>query len=241
MLLNKNNKTDENELIRIGKLLSQNGYCSRRKTKEFLEDHKVILNQQRIQALNTKVHSQEVSQIIIDNKKIKLLNKHIILLNKPRGYVCSHKEQKNQKSIFRLLPNEFKSYFFAGRLDIDSDGLVVISNNGDLIFNLSHPSQNVIKEYKVQSSRPISEIEMSKMVKGVYEKKEKLKFKKIETTNRPAHYIVYLNEGKNREIRRVFEHFKVTVVKLTRVKQGDYLLDNIKLGKYKIVIDSSLR
>ena len=206
------------------------GVCSRREAAGFLENNRVEISGELIRELNFQVDHDAT---LIINKKPFTLNKiEIVLLHKPKDFVCTHKEQKNQKSIFRLLPAGMHRYFFAGRLDEESRGLVVLSNNGDLIYNLSHPSKKTGKVYHVHASRPLSNDEMEKIRRGVWSKREKLSVDSIEPLAEKARYEIHLHEGKNREIRRIFESLGLDVTDLFRLSIGRFTLENIPEGNY---------
>lgn len=225
------------KFLRIGQFLSRSGICSRREAKEFLQAHTIVFQKQVIQDLNFKLPEDAI--IYVDGKKVSLpKEKIIVLLNKPAGYVCSHREQKGQKSIFRLLPKEWSHLFFAGRLDENSRGLVVLSNDGDLIYKLSHPSQKVKKEYLVKINRPLSEIEKTKLLKGVYDHGEKLRALDIEEI-RPAYYRIFLQEGKKRQLRRMFSQLGLTVLDLQRISVGEFRLGNLAEGNYELLTTPS--
>lgn len=220
----------QEELYRIGKYLSHAGVCSRRGAADFLMTHEVVYNGQPVRDLNFKVAPQDT--LVIDGKDVRLLKTEVVLLNKPPGYVCTHKEQKNQKSIFRLLEPHMKSYFFAGRLDEMSRGLMVLSNNGDYIYNLTHPKQQVEKIYHVRTTRPLSEKEVEKIKKGVWSKQEKLTVDSIKPLGQKTNYEIILHEGKNREIRRIFQALKLDVADLQRIQLGSFSLEGLEEGKY---------
>ncbi len=220
--------------IRIGRYLALTGACSRREAAEFLKEHQVVHAGKRIVAPN--YHLSETDSIEINGKRVEpQTGKKVILLNKPAGYICSHKEHKGEKSIFRLLPDEMNRYFYAGRLDVESRGLVVLSNDGDLIFRLSHPKFKTPKRYMVRLSRPISPEEMEKTTQGIWDRGERLKADKILKGKKPALYEVILHEGKNREIRRIFGSLRVKVTDLCRTHLGPYALDDIVESEYKTV------
>lgn len=225
-------KSSDNQEMRIGRFLSALGLCSRRESDSFLLEHEVMYKGRRITALNFYLPTTALLQI--DKKEYRLENNtQVYLLNKPAGYICSHKSFKDQPSIFTLLPQEISRYFFAGRLDADSDGLVVVTNDGDLVYSLTHPSQKTRKLYLVHSSRPLSLSEQDKLLKGVFRRGEKLKADSIKKGKQPAHYFVELHSGKNREVRRLFEAVHVRVLKLTRLRMGEFSLDDIEEGKWR--------
>ena len=228
--------------IRIGKLLARAGLASRRAAAEYLQAHEVRFNGELISDLNFYVDEDDLSghNLTVDGKKITLVaGSEVLLFNKPRGLVCSHKHQKERgkelKTIFDALPREYAAWFFAGRLDVNSEGLMVLSNDGDHIYALSHPSQRVLKKYRVQTTRPLSPAELSRCLKGVIDKGEKLKFEKMTPGKLPAEYEVWLREGKNREIRRLIERLGVYIRKLTRLELGPYQLGELAPGAYQLV------
>lgn len=228
--------------VRIGKLLSRLGLCSRRAAADYLNEHRVEIQRTRITDLNTTFSTTELQtlDIKIDGKRMRLESTDaVILLNKPRGVVSSHKRQliqgKKLQTIFDLLPREYGKWFFAGRLDIESEGLIVLSNDGDHIFELTHPSSRVIKKYFLKTSRPLSKEECERTERGITDKGEKLRFTKITPHKTPAEFDVWLQEGKNREIRRVLERLGVHVRQLIRLELGPYKLEHILPGEWRKV------
>ena len=219
--------------IRIGKFLSTAGIIPRRKVPEFLEKNQVIYQGKRIQDLNFYLPKEAV--IWVNGKRVSLPKERIILLlHKPIGYVCSHRERRGEKSIFRLLPKEYRHFFFAGRLDKDSRGLVLLSNDGDLIYSLIHPRSEVIKKYLVRVQRPLSEKEEKRLLQGVYWGKEKLTFSSL-IRKKPALYEIHLKEGKKRHIRRAFQKIGVEVKDLFRFQIGPYSIGEIPEGKFIVI------
>lgn len=225
--------------IRIGKLLARAGLVSRRGAADFLEEHIVSIDGVRVVDLNHTIPAESLPAITlaVDGKKIRMYaDSEVLLFNKPRGLVCSHKHQKERgkdlRTIFDALPREYASWFFAGRLDVNSEGLMVLSNDGDHIYALSHPSQRVLKKYRVYTTRPLSPAEISRCLKGIFDKGEKLKFEKMEAGTIAAEYEVWLREGKNREIRRVIEKLGVFIRKLVRLELGPYELGDLPAGEF---------
>ncbi|AFM12047.1 pseudouridine synthase [Turneriella parva] len=233
---------DSSGKIRIGKLLARAGLVSRRGAAEFLVAHDVRIDGNRVHDLNFYVDEQTLGThlLSVDGKPVTLqAAAEVLLFHKPRGLVCSHKHQKERgkelRTIFDALPREYAAWFFAGRLDVNSEGLMVLSNDGDHIYALSHPSQRVLKKYRVQTTRPLSPAEMSRCLKGIIDKGEKLKFEKMTPGTVPAEYEVWLREGKNREIRRLIERLGVFIRKLVRLELGPYQLGTMAPGAYQLV------
>lgn len=230
---------DGEKNIRIGKLLARAGVAPRRATAAFLDEHDVRIDGIRITELNHAVAEASLSslKLSVDGKPVALTTDAVVLLfHKPKGVVCSHRTQKirgkDLKTIFDFLPAEYGTWFFAGRLDVSSSGLMVLSNDGDHIFELSHPKHGVLKKYFVRTSRPLSPADISRAEKGVMDKGEKLKFEKVIPQSKPAHYEIHLREGKNREIRRLLERLGVFARELVRTELGPYLLADLEPGKF---------
>jgi len=144
---------------------------------------------------------------------------------KPIGYICSSKSQGKSKTIYDIV-NDI-SLKYSGRLDKDSEGLMLLSNDGDWLNNINHPSNGYEKEYIVTVSQPI---DFNSFKKVVTDKNEKLVINKLSKVNK-FEYRVTLNTGKNREIRRVFAKNKVKIKNLKRISIGNFLLDDMKIGQ----------
>lgn len=225
--------------LRIGKLLARAGVCPRRAAAAFLREHDVRLNGERVTELNRYVEEDKIAEtvLLVDGERVLVRTASaVLLLNKPRGVVCSHQKQsirgKQLQTIFDLVPKEYANWFFAGRLDVSSEGLVLLSNDGDHIYALTHPAGGALKKYYVRTSRPLSEAERERTVKGIIDKGERLRFVEIEPLARPAEYHVWLREGRNREIRRLLERLGVHVRRLVRLELGPYSLDALASGQW---------
>jgi 23S rRNA pseudouridine2605 synthase len=231
----------EGKKLRIGKLLARVGLCPRRATAAFLAEHDVRVNGERVTQLNTYINADDIAKcvLLVDGTRYTLeISSEVLLLNKPKGVVCSHRRQtirgKLLQTIFDLVPQEYANWFFAGRLDVNSEGLVVLSNDGDHIYALTHPSCGVLKKYYVRTSRPLSEQERKRSITGIIDKQEKLRFVQIEQLPLPAEYHIWLREGRNREIRRLLERLGVQVRRLIRLELGPYALGDLPPGKWKL-------
>jgi 23S rRNA pseudouridine2605 synthase len=211
----------------LQKFIADSGYCSRRKAESLIIEGKVKVNKE-VSRMGAKV--DEKDQVTIKNRTIKPQKKSIyILLNKPKGYVCTNNE--NEKDVFSLVDIK-ERLFVVGRLDKNSWGLVLLTNDGDLTYKLTHPSFEHEKEYIVESSREISPENMERMKKGVdLKEKTKAKMKSIKRIGKNKYQIV-LSEGKKRQIRRTFEVFDSTVLDLKRIRIDKYKLGNLKKGQW---------
>ncbi len=211
--------------IRLQKYIAESGYCSRRKAEELIEQKRVKVNN-KFAILGMQVKEKDV--VTIEGKIIKPKNNlTYIVLNKPRGYVCTSKDITGEKNVFSLVKTE-QRLFVVGRLDKDSRGLVLLTNDGDFAYKLTHPSFSHEKEYKVKLSRNIDKKSEELLKEGVdIKEKTKAKVREIEKIGLKT-YRVVLTEGKRRQIRRMFEVFNCTVQDLQRVR-----IDKYKLGRLR--------
>jgi len=226
---------NKEETFRIVRIIAKAGFCSRRQAADFLNENKVVYKGEQITRPDLYLTLEQAKEVYVNGDKIKIDGDvTIVLLYKPTGYVCSHKPQKGQKTIFSLLPPKFHQYFYAGRLDIDSEGLIVLSNDGSLIFDLTHPSKSKKKVYEITIARPLSTKEEIKARNGFHDKSEKINIDDL-ILIKPAFYRVTMTHGKNREIRRVMRRIGSDVKTLKRLSLGKYSLDELKSGKHKVL------
>jgi pseudouridine synthase len=211
--------------IKIQKFISDSGYCSRRKAEELVLAKKVKVNK-RFATIGMRVDNKDT--VVVEGKVIIPKKDPLyIALHKPKGYVCTNSENPREKNIFSLVNIEDR-LFVVGRLDKDSRGLVLLTNDGDFAYKLTHPSFSHEKEYEVELSKDVNEEIKEKLKRGVDIKERSLaKMKEIERI-KPKKYRVILTEGKRRQIRRMFEVFSCTVLDLKRVRIDKYHLGKIR-------------
>ncbi len=218
--------------IRLQLYLARCGVASRRASESFILDGRVSVNGEIITSLGIKVSLSDT--VMVDNKKISLeKKKKYVLLNKPTGYVCSLSDEKNREVAADLLKPHFTERLFnIGRLDMFSQGLIIFTNDGDFMQKLSHPSSQVEKEYVVETSTQIPKDLITSFQSGIRVDGIFYKCRKSElVNNKKAKFI--LIEGKNREIRRIFEHYNIGIKSLTRIRIGHLLLENLPSGGYR--------
>lgn len=218
-------KLHANDEIRLQAFLAHCGVASRRASEKIILDGRVSVNGQVVTELGTKVTSDDI--VLVDGKPVKLEeNKRYVLLNKPAGYVCSNSDEQGRDSAIDLLKEYYSERLYnVGRLDMFSSGLIIFTNDGDFAARLSHPSSELEKEYIVDSSLPLprnlaEEFMHGVRIDGVF---YKCKFAKELNSHRMQ---IVLIEGKNREIRRVFESRNVAIKRLVRVRIG-----NVEMNK----------
>ena len=210
-------------IMRLQKFLSRVGFCSRRKGEEYIRDGLVTVNGKVVTELGTKV-DPEKDRIEVDGKLIEAKQDLVyIALNKPRGYVSSC-EQADDKIVLDLIDIPERIYP-VGRLDKDSTGLLILTNDGGLHHRLSHPSFDHEKEYEVAVKKPILDGALRKMEKGMPMMGTKTRPAEIKRIS-PTRFRIVLKEGKNRQIRRMVRKVGAQVAGLKRIR-----IANIKLGR----------
>ena len=221
--------------MRLNKFLSASGVCSRRKADELIENGEIIVNGKVETQLGTNIDEKK-DKVIYNGKVISLTSDFVYYkLNKPKGYICSNNDDKGRKTIFELLPKD-KRLFSIGRLDYNTEGLILITNDGELSEAISHPRYEVNKEYIVTIEGKILESELAVLRAGVVEKgirMPKARVQRLETDGKITKISVIINEGQNRQVRRMFEAIGKTIVLLKRVRIGEITLGGLQRGTYK--------
>ncbi len=219
--------------MRINKFIAQNTHLSRRQADEAIASARITINS-KTASIGDTIKTDDV--ITLDNKVISGSSENLtILLNKPIGYVCS-RDGQGSPTVYDLLPKKYEYLNIAGRLDKDSCGLVILTSDGDLLYELTHPSKDKEKVYEIELNEQLSDSDIKQLTTGVDIGDERpSKFAKIEEL-KSKKYKVTLEEGRNRQIRRSLESIQKNILSLKRIKHADFLLDNIIEGKYTIDI-----
>ena len=222
-------------MMRIQKFLSNYGFCSRRQAEEYIKQGKVVLNGNVVKELGTKINV-ESDTIFVDGTKIKIKKTPpiYIALNKPKGYISSCKH-KGQKTVIDLI-NIKERVYPVGRLDKDSTGLIILTNDGTLHHKLSHPSFNHQKEYEVVVDKSIKDSDLKKMAEGIVLDEKKTRPAKVSRID-VSSFMITLQEGRNRQIRRMAEALNFKVVSLKRVRIENIKLDRLQPGKFRFLSD----
>ncbi len=210
---------------KIQKFIAESGYCSRRKAESLITEKKVKVNGK---FAKIGMHVDEKDTVSVEGKTLRPIKKEILIaLHKPKKYACTSRKIVGEKNIFSLIDIK-ERLFIVGRLDKNSRGLVLLTNNGDFAYKMTHPSFEHEKEYEVKLSKEISKEIEEKLKEGIdIGEKTPSKIKEIKRIDKKK-YRVILTEGRNRQIRRMFEVFGCTILDLKRTR-----VDNYKLGKLK--------
>ncbi len=208
------------------------GVASRRNSENIILEGRVSVNGQIVDKLGIKVSTNDI--VCVDGKQIEFENeKRYVLLNKPVGYVCSLSDEKGRPIAADLLKNSYSERLYnVGRLDMFSSGLLLFTNDGNFAAKLSHPSAELEKEYIVDTAQPLPRGLDKEFMKGLRVDGVFYKCKEAEELNARRMRIVLI-EGKNREIRRVFDYKRVGIRKLKRIRIGCIGMGNLEEGEFR--------
>lgn len=220
--------------MRINKFLAKALKISRRQADLLVDSGQVQINQKPAK-LGQHVNQQD--EITHQGRLLDWPSEAVILLlfNKPVGVVCSKKGQ-NSQTVFDLLPKEYKKLNTAGRLDKDSSGLLLLSNNGDLIFRLTHPKFSKTKRYLVELDQPLEPLHQQMIADfgiNLPDGRSQLGLERLDDQRK--NWQVTMHEGRNRQIRRTFDALGYKVIKLHRTSFGNYHLGNLKTGEWELI------
>lgn len=213
---------------------------SRRKFVDFVKQWYIYINGKKITAYTQEVITGDILAIKSPNFKINETIQEvqkettIILLNKPIGYVASKSDPHN-KTIYELLPPEYINYYYIWRLDKNSHGLLILTDDPALVNEYEHPKHGIEKEYIVELDQELEKKDFQRVLSGVKDEEDILRAIKITQHKKPYHYVITLNEGKNRHIRRMFTAIGYRVMDLERVREGKYSLGILQPGEWKIL------
>ena len=188
----------DKETVRLNKFISNAGVCSRRAADNLILEGRIKVNNNVVRELGLKINTTDKVQF--DNKIITSEKKLYILVNKPRNVICTKSDEKGRKSIMDLLPERFQHLYPVGRLDRNTTGVILLTNDGELTQNLLHPSKKINKVYKVKAEKQLTQDQMNKMVLGLELEDGLSKFNKLSELNEDEffRYGIEIHSGKNR-------------------------------------------
>lgn len=216
--------------MRINKYLAHSGVCSRRRADEIISQGRVSINEKTVKELGTKVLPDDV--VKFDGDVVAPLEKFkYFLLNKPVGYVSTVKDPFAEKTVIDLIDSKERLYP-VGRLDKDSRGIIIITNDGELTYKLTHPKKDVFKTYEVILDKKPKEVDLDRLKKGIpmdgYLTK-RAKIKKISNLK----FQISISEGRNRQVRRMFDYIGCKVIDLKRISIGKIRDKNLPEGEFR--------
>ena len=228
------------EQVRLQKFIANCGYCSRRKAEEFILNGKVQVNGKTIEELGYKINLDS-DEVVICGKLLKLPNKNVyILLNKPIGYVTTVNDQFNRPTVLDLVKKIDEKVLPVGRLDMYTSGALILTNDGDFIYKVTHPKYEVEKTYQVTVSGIITQDEIKNLEEGVeiddyVSGKAKVRILKIDKEKNISRLEITIHEGKNREVRKMCESIGKGVKALHRSKISNIDVKNLKIGEWRFL------
>lgn len=228
---------------RLAKFMARSGVCSRREAEELIKQQRVTVNREIVAAPAFNVEGDEV--ILLDGEKLPAIEKtRLWLYHKPVGLLTTHKDTDNRETVFANLPPEMPRVISIGRLDLNSEGLLLLTNNGELARQLELPQNAWSRRYKVRVHGRVDVKKLATLAKGV--EVDGVKYGAVqavlENTNGSNSWLmVTLNEGKNREIRKLMKSIGLEVARLIRLSYGPFQLGSMKKGEVREVPQKVLR
>jgi 23S rRNA pseudouridine2605 synthase len=216
----------------LSRYLSLAGVASRRKCADIIKSGQVKVNGKTVIQPGEKI--TENDRVSYDGKIQKIGKRHYIVLNKPRGYVCTSEDKNAPKKAIDLINIPDARIFSAGRLDKDSEGLIIFTNDGDYAEKLAHPKYETTKLYRVKIDKGISDKTLKELCAGIYDDGEFLKPEKIER-EKDTVFLFEMREGKKREIRRMIKYAKRKTVRLQRIAIGGLCIGTLSPGKWRFL------
>lgn len=226
---------------RLQKILANYGVASRRKAEQMILERRVRVNGNTASLGDTADDEEDV--IEVDGVRLRKQPERVVLmLNKPRGYVCTLSDEKGRKNVAELAADCGVRVYPVGRLDLNSEGLLLLTNDGELANRLTHPQKEVDKVYLVWLSRylPGCEASIASPIEIDGRKTSPAKVETVQVQGGTALLRVTIHEGRNRQIRRLCERAGVTVTRLRRIQEGALTLGDLKPGQWRYLTEEEL-
>ena len=230
-------------MIRLQKAIADLGYCSRRKAEELITDGKVYVNGKQITELGTKVDINDT--IRVNDEILVHQEKEYYMFNKPREVVSTTNDDKGRRTVLDYIDTD-KRIYPIGRLDYDTTGLILLTNDGEFANAMMKPSNEIEKTYIAKINGILPKEDIIELKKGVIIDKrrcipDKVKVKSIDNKNNTSIVEITIHEGKNHEIKKLFMHFGLDVLKLKRIRYGSLNLGNLNSGEYKKLSNKEIK
>lgn len=229
--------------LRLQRFLAEAGVASRRASEQIILAGRVTVDGRVVREMGIRVDPSSQT-IAVDGQPIKVRRKLYVALNKPAGFICSRRDEAGRRTVYDLLPREWNNLVTVGRLDQDSEGLLFLTNDGDFTLRLTHPRFGVIKTYVVTVEGKVQEHSRQRFLAGIMHEGESLRAAKVRivSANRSQSVVeLELTEGKNREVRRLFETEGMAVRRLQRVRIGKIKLGELPSGKWRTLTEPEIK
>ena len=229
-------KKQKVEQVRLNKFIASSGLCSRRKADELIESGAVKVNGRTIVELGYIVTNRD--RVLVNGQPLKKANLIYVKYYKPAGYITTMSDEKGRKTIYDILPAELKELKPVGRLDKDSTGLLILTNDGDFINKMTHPSIKIPKIYRVCAQGRMNTQHLIQMAKGIEIEQGKIAYADssiIEYDGKNTVLQVILYQGMNRQIRKMLDSLGFPVISLKRISHGTINIQGMKKGQFKYI------
>ena len=229
--------------VRLQKLLAEAGVASRRASEEIILAGRVRVNGEIIRLLGTKVDPAH-DAVTVDGKPVRARRKIYVALHKPAGCACSRKDEAGRKTVYDLLPKEWRSLYSVGRLDYNTEGLLFLTNDGEFALRLTHPRYGVRKRYQAMAEGRVDDAMLERFTHGIWDGGERLKAERawlVSSGGTRSVVELELAEGKNREVRRLFESQGLSVERLVRTQIGKIKLGELPAGKWRTLTEPEIK
>jgi 23S rRNA pseudouridine2605 synthase len=224
-------------MVRLQKFLADAGVASRRAGEVLIRDGRVTVNRQTVTRLGSRVDPDH-DVVAVEGRVVRARRKLYVALHKPPGVICSRQDERGRRTVMSLLPDEWSGLYPVGRLDRESEGLLLLTNDGDFCLRVTHPRYEVVKRYLATVVGQVEAESLSALTRGVMHQGEKLRARRLrvlEAKNTHSHVELELTEGKNREVRRLFEVVGLRVTRLRRLQVGPVRLGELPPGKWRVL------
>jgi 23S rRNA pseudouridine2605 synthase len=237
----KKDFNDKKEGIRLNKYIANCGYCSRREADELILTGSVTVNGKIVTQLGTRI--AENDKVMIGDTPIQPEKKIYILMNKPKDYITTSKDPQNRKTVMNLLGDLKFRVYPVGRLDRNTTGILLFTNDGELARKLTHPSSNILKIYEVKLDKNLKTNDLQKIIEGVYIDGHRIKVDEISyIDDKPHNYVgIAIHSGQYHIVKRIFEFLGYNVLMLDRTMFGPLTKKNVPRGTWRYLSDSEVR
>lgn len=224
--------------MRLNRFLAAAGLGSRRQCDELIATGRVTINGKTCTDFSAEPDIRD--HVKVNGKLVHVIPPFTIMLHKPAGFVSTRRDPRARDTVFDLLPAKFSRLFNIGRLDAQTEGLLLLTNDGDLAQNLTHPRYKIEKEYEVTLDRPWDATLSSKLLRGIFLDGQRATIARLHSIS-PTHLRVILRQGINRQIRRMFEAVGYRVKRLVRVRIGPVRLGDLPTGHWRALSQRELK